>query len=104
MSGMWVGLGKICDILWAEGDIKTNKAGVHKGKLRQKELPTIWIAVDAARTEGRGVVFLNEKGEVMTRMWIRNAKEEEAMCAFVLEVELIPEGVERIGQKDMGDP
>jgi len=104
MKTMWNTLEIIRETLRTQGNFKTNPQAVHKGKVKIGGLPTIWIAVDAAKTEGRGVVFLNARGEAMTRLWIKNTEEEEQMCAFVLETKVILEAVERINLKDLGAP
>ena len=61
------------------------------GKPRKRVAPTIWAAVDACTSSGRGVMFFDQKGVVVNEAWIGNTETEKQDYAFILETRVILE-------------
>ena len=88
IKGLWECLGRTREEL--------RKGEFNQTRWIEPAAPTVWVAVDACTSIGRGIVFLNERGEAFLRIFIRNTSEEISEdCAFLLEVKVILEMLER---------
>ena len=67
----------------------------NEGRIEPDSEPTVFNAVDACTTCGRGVVWFDQEGHVTSEMWIaEDGMEAEGdrrskACAFVLETRVV---------------
>lgn len=76
--------------------------GTHKRRYVEPQEPRVWGAVDASTKMGRGIFFYKVTAyevDIGWRYWIRPTEEEKKKCAFVMEVKVILEALERTLQK-----